>query len=59
MKITITLPTPRGSQPGSTDYVQVARIMEALRKSIQYGGAWGVDTSIVEMFKNAKVEKSL
>lgn len=59
MKITVTIPTPQGSLPGSTDYVQVAKIMEAMRKCIQYGCALGVDNETVALLKSAKVEKSL
>lgn len=59
MKITVTIPTPQGSLPGSTDYVQVARIMEAFNKCLLYGCAFGVDNTIVALLKSAKVEKSL
>jgi len=59
MKIILTIPTPQGSKPGSTDYVQVQRIMEALQTCIDLGGAVGVNNQMVAILKAAKVEKSL
>ncbi len=59
MKIILHIPTPPGSLPGSTDWVQVQAVIGALRRCIDYGGAWGIDNKIVALLKAAKMEKQI